>query len=75
MYFSLQEFDWSSKNAYEIAQMMATVKEQEAKSQHYENRVRNLNVNVENLNMYASLQHRTSLGLFKDHKCLFSPFH
>lgn len=44
------------------------VKDLEAKSQDDESRVSDMNVNVENLNMNVSLQHRTVLGLVEDHK-------
>ena len=46
------------------------VKDLDVKSTDDENRVRDLNVNVENLNMNVSLQHRTVLGLVEDRKFL-----
>ena len=44
------------------------LKDLDCKSQDDENRVRDLNVNVENLNMNVSLQHRTVIGLVEDRK-------
>ena len=48
------------------------IKDLDCKSQDDENRVRDLNVNVENLNMNVSLQHRTVIGLVEDRKLLLS---
>ena len=59
------------KNTDDIAKILAIVKDLEAKSQDDESRVREMNVNVENLNMNVSLQHRTVLGLVEDRK--YSP--
>ena len=56
------------KNTDDIARILAIVKDLEAKSQDDESRVREMNVNVENLNMNVSLQHRTVLGLVEDRK-------
>ena len=55
-------------NKDEIAQLKRMIKDLDAKSQDDENRVREMNVNVENLNMNVSLQHRTVLGLVEDRK-------
>lgn len=46
------------------------VKELNEKSQVDEKRVSEMNVNVENLNMNVSLQHRTVLGLVEDRKSI-----
>ena len=62
------------KNADDIAKLRAIVKELEAKSQHDEGRVRDMNLHVENLHMNVSLQHRTVMGLVEDRKCLLPPF-
>ena len=48
------------------------VKELNEKSQEDEKRVSDMNVNVENLNMNVSLQHRTVLGLVEDRKSLIN---
>ena len=48
------------------------IKDLDSKSQDDENRVREMNVNVENLNMNVSLQHRTVIGLVEDRKLLSS---
>ena len=58
-------------NKDEIAQLKRMIKDLDAKSQDDENRVREMNVNVENLNMNVSLQHRTVLGLVEDRKSRF----
>ena len=58
-------------NRDEIEQLKRIVKDLDAKSQEDENRVREMNVNVENLNMNVSLQHRTVLGLVEDRKSRF----
>ena len=62
-------------NRDDIEQLKRIVKDLDAKSQEDENRVREMNVNIENLNMNVSLQHRTVLGLVEDRKsrstCLF----
>ena len=50
--------------------MKKMVKELNEKSQEDEKRVSDMNVNVENLNMNVSLQHRTVLGLVEDRKSL-----
>ena len=42
------------KNAADIANLMAMVKELEAKSLHDENRVNEMNVNLENMNINMS---------------------
>ena len=57
-----------SKNADDIAHIQRMLKDLDCKSQDDENRVRDLNVNVENLNMNVSLQHRTVIGLVEDRK-------
>ena len=57
-----------SKNADDIAQIQRMIKDLDSKSQDDENRVREMNVNVENLNMNVSLQHRTVIGLVEDRK-------
>ena len=61
-----------SKNADDIAQIQRMIKDLDSKSQDDENRVREMNVNVENLNMNVSLQHRTVIGLVEDRKLLLS---
>ena len=58
-------------NRDDIEQLKRIVKDLDAKSQEDENRVREMNVNVENLNMNVSLQHRTVLGLVEDRKSRF----
>ena len=50
------------------------IKDLDSKSQDDENRVREMNVNVENLNMNVSLQHRTVLGLVEDRKWISQYF-
>jgi hypothetical protein len=50
------------------------IKDLDSKSQDDENRVREMNVNVENLNMNVSLQHRTVIGLVEDRKLLSISF-
>ena len=49
------------KNAADIANLMAMVKELEAKSLHEENRVNEMNINM-------SMQHQTMVALCEDHK-------
>ena len=44
------------------------------KSQEDEKRVSEMNVNVENLNMNVSMQHRTVIGLVEDRKSIFPSF-
>ena len=56
------------KNEQDIEMLKKIVKDLDIKSTDDENRVRDLNVNVENLNMNVSLQHRTVLGLVEDRK-------
>ena len=48
------------------------VQELNEKSQSDEKRVSEMNVNVENLNMNVSLQHRTVIGLIEDRKFYIS---
>ena len=50
--------------------MKKMVQELNEKSQEDEKRVSEMNVNVENLNMNVSLQHRTVLGLVEDRKSI-----
>lgn len=57
-----------AKNADDIANLKRMVQELCEKSQEDEKRVSDMNVNVENLNMNVSMQHRTVLGLVEDRK-------
>ena len=57
-----------AKNADDIAKLMKMARELSEKSQIDEKRVSDMNVNVENLHMNVSLQHRTVIGLVEDRK-------
>ena len=57
-----------AKNKEEIDNLKRMVKELNEKSQVDEKRVSEMNVNVENLNMNVSMQHRTVIGLVEDRK-------
>ena len=61
-----------AKNAEDIANLKKMVQELNEKSQADEKRVSEMNVNVENLNMNVSLQHRTVIGLIEDRKLYIS---
>jgi len=58
------------KNADDIEELRRMIKELEMKSTEDENRVRDMNVTVENLTMNLSMNHRTVMGLQEDHKDL-----
>ena len=49
------------------------IKEMNEKDQVDESRVSGLNVNVENLHMNVSMQHRTVIGLVEDRKSKPNP--
>ena len=57
-----------SKNAEDIALLKKMCAELDAKGQQEEKKVSDLNVNVENLHMNVSMQHRTVIGLVEDRK-------
>ena len=55
-----------AKNADDIAHLKRMCEELNQKSQFDEKRVSDMNVNVENMHMNLSLNHRTVLGLVED---------
>lgn len=57
-----------AKNADDIAHLKRMCEELNQKSQFDEKRVSDMNVNVENMHMNLSLNHRTVMGLVEDHK-------
>ena len=57
-----------SNNADEIEKLKAMIRELEEKSLFEEKRVSSNNVNIENLTMNMSMNHKTVVGLQEDRK-------
>ena len=68
MILSRRNKDGVAKNADDIAMLKKIAKELEVKNVADENRVDDMNVRVENLNMNVTLQHRTVMGCVEDRK-------
>ena len=66
--------DGVAKNAEEIALLKKIARELEQKSKHDEQRVSDMNVAIENLNMNVSLTNRNVANMLEDCKFL-SQFH